>query len=138
MLRVFITRVQGAELDRDAVAPTRVHGRPGIRPRCNGFNGVAVTFKIALCVVLRAGAFTQHVIAEGQLLLRLPRSVSHLLRLVNGLAQYELLAQQGHCPQGGGHYGAGTQRGQQAGLAGRAGGGAGFGQKMFAQANRGG
>jgi len=136
VLSVLVARVQGAELDADAVVAALVAlGLGG-----DGRDGLLVAVKVALGVFRRAGAFAQHVIAESQARQR-PRSAAarvaaprggvfrlgaarrrHVLAGLSGgfhralyrLAQHELVAQQLHGTQGGGHHGARAQLAQQA------------------------
>ena len=139
-LRVFITRVQGAELDGNAVVVLTRAVPVGVR--CNGSNGVLVTGHVFERVGIGARALAQHVIAESKpprLRLRLLRcppweqfrlgaagrrnpqipdpalgASRFVHRLADRLAQHELAAQQLHRAQCGGHYRTRAQLGQHA------------------------
>ena len=123
VLRVFVTRVQGAELDRDAVVLRRVTRRVGALG--DGRDGVLVAGLVAQRVGRGARAFAQHVKTELQVRLLFARRYRLLHALTNGLAQHKLAAQQLHRAQGCGHHGARTQLGHQTRFV------AGLGQEML-------
>ena len=63
-LCVFIPRVQGAELDADAVVALGRAGRVGVLGDMG--NGVAVALQVAQGVGIGARAFAQHVVRKRQ------------------------------------------------------------------------
>ena len=154
-LRILVARMQGAELDGNAVVAL---GRAaGIAMAGNKFNRVAIAFQVAQGIGIGARTLTQHVIGIGEpprsltscsrcpprgLLclgaarrhngrpVLLARGIGLLHRLRHVLAQHKLAAQQLHGAQGSGDHGAGTQLGHDAGLGLR------VGQEVLGQGNR--
>ena len=122
-LRLFIARVQRAELDRDPVVVLDQALRRGAAG--DGLDAVLVTGQVAQRIRVGARAFAQHVVGKPEAArLRRPAAwigvgraaagrVGLAHRLVDVLTQDELPSQQLHGAQGCGHHGARAQLAQQ-------------------------
>ena len=129
LLCILVTRVQRAELDRDAVVA--LAGAGGVCSLRDGTDRVLVTGEVFQRVGIGAGALAQHVVAVTQVgAFALGRS-SLLHGLGDGLAEHELAPQQLHGAQGGGHHGARAEFGEHAAR------GVAVGQELLAHGNRG-
>ena len=110
-LGLFIARVQGTELDRDAVV--ELHGTVHARAGAHRVDPVVVAGEVAQGVVVGAGAFAQHVVGELQAVRGAPDGVRLAQRFVHVLSQHELASQQLNGAQGCRDHAAGSQFAQQ-------------------------
>ena len=111
-LRLLVTRMQRAELDRNAVVRFASTGFVGVGG--NRRNGILVTGEILQGVGVGARAFAQHVIAEPKLAHFSPGRCGFIHRLLDRLSQHKLATQQLHGTQGGGHHRTRTKLGKHA------------------------
>jgi hypothetical protein len=111
-LRVLVARVQGAQLDGDAVI--RFHRAVGAGAFGDGLDGIRVAGKVAQRVALGARAFAQHVVREPEVGRRLARAVRLAHRLGDVLAQHELPPEQLHRAQRRRDHGLGAELAEQA------------------------
>ena len=111
-LRVFITGVQRAEFDGNAIILLTSPRRLCVGSY--GLNSILVAGQIFERIRIGARALAQHVVAVAQVFdLAFGRcSLAH--RFTNRLAQHKLAAQQLHGAQGCGHHGAGAELGEDA------------------------
>ena len=111
-LGIFVARVQGTELDADAIVVLGP-GR-GIGVLGNVVDRVAVALQIAQRILIGACALAQHVVGIAEppgafvRAVLMARRLGLLHGLRHGLAQYKLPAQQLHRAQRGGYHGLGA------------------------------
>ena len=97
-LQGLVARVQGRQLDRDAVVA--LDGAVDAGARRNRLDGVRVAREVALRVVFGARAFAEHVEGKAQVRQVAARIVRGIHRFDDVLAQHELAAEQLHGAQG--------------------------------------